>query len=257
MFLVDDILKAMDSHYPVDLVLLDFSKAFDTVAHNKLLMKLANYGIQSNIHKWISTWLTSRTQRVQVEDCTSSIKKVLSGVLQGTVLGPLMSLLYINDIDTNITSSICLYADDCVLYRVIKSPQDRALLQQDLNQFVQWTQTWQMKLNIGKCVSMSCTRSPASTPAVYYISENALEIVDQHDYLGVRLHSSMTWSYHIQLKVNKATKVLNLIKRALRNCTKEVKESAYLTLVRPILEYAAIVRDPHQKYLIDNVEKIQ
>ena len=181
------------------------------------LLELANFGIQSNIHKWITTWLTSRTQRVLVEGCTSSTKKVLSGVPQGTVLGPLMFLLYINDIDTNITSSIRLYADDCVLYRVIKSPQDRDLLQQDLNQLVQWTQTWQMKLNIEKCVSMSCNRSPASTPVVYYISENALEIADQHDYLGVRLHSSMTWSYHIQLKINKATnyKVLNLIKRTL------------------------------------------
>jgi len=76
MFLVDDILKAMGSHYPVNLVLLDFSKAFNTVAHNKLSMKLANYGIQSSIHKWISTWLTSGTQRNLVEGCTSSVKKV-------------------------------------------------------------------------------------------------------------------------------------------------------------------------------------
>jgi len=85
---------------------------------------------------------------------------------------------------------------------------------------------------------MSCNRSPSSTPTVYYISDNALEIVDQHDYLGVRLHSSMMWSYHIQLKIhsNKATKVLNLIKRTLHKCTKEVKEAAYLTLVRPALD---------------------
>jgi len=259
MFLVDDVLKAMDSHYPVDLVLLDFSKAFDTVVHKKLLLKLANFGIQSNIHKWIicTAWLTSRTQRVLVESCTSSTKKVLSGVCQGTVLGPLMYLLFINDIDTNITSSIPLYADDCVLYRVIKSPQDRDLLQQDLNQLVQWTQTWQMKLNIEKCVSISCNISPVSIPVVYYISENALEIVDQHDYLGVRLHSSMTWSYHMQLKINKATKVLNLIKGTPHNCTKEVKEAAYLTLVRPVLEYVAIVWDPHQKYLVESIEKVQ
>ena len=85
MFLVDDILKAMDAHYPVDLI-------FNTVAHKKLLLKL---GIQSNIHKWITTWLTSRTHRVLVEGCTSSTKKVLSGAPQGTVLGPLMFLLYI------------------------------------------------------------------------------------------------------------------------------------------------------------------
>ena len=113
-----------------------------------------------------------------------------------------------------------------------------------------------MKLNIEKCVTMACTRSPASTPTVYYIHEHPLDITDQHDYLGVRLHSSMTWSHHIQLKVNKATKVLNLIKCTLHKCTKEVEETAYLILVRPVLEYVAIIWDPHQQYLIDNTEKM-
>ena len=105
ILLTDDILKAMDSHYQVDLVLSDFSKAFDTVAHNKVLDKFAHYSIQSNIHRWISTWLTSRTQRLFVEGCTSSTKQVLSGVPQGTVLGPFIFLLYINDIDTTLLPS--------------------------------------------------------------------------------------------------------------------------------------------------------
>ena len=124
-------------------MLLDFSKTFYTVTHNKLLHKLCltHYGIQSNIHKWITTWLTSRTQRVSVEGYTSSPKQVC----QGTVLGPLMFLLYSNDIDTNIVSTNRLYADDCVLYRVIKSPQDHLILQHDLNK-AQWTDIWQMKI---------------------------------------------------------------------------------------------------------------
>ena len=95
MFFVDDVLRAMDPHHQVDLVLLDFYKAFDTVAHNKLLLKLTNYGIQSNIHKCITTWLTSRTQRILVKGYTSSTRKVLPDVPQGTVLGPLMFLLCI------------------------------------------------------------------------------------------------------------------------------------------------------------------
>ena len=152
-----------------------------------------------------------------------------------------MFLLYINDIDSNIASSIHLFADDCVLYRVIKSPQDHLSLQQDLNQLVQWADTWQMKLNNGKCVTMTSTRSPASTPTAYYINKHPLDITDQHDYLGARLHSSMTWSHHIQLKVNRATKVLNFIKCTLHKCTQEVKETAYFTLVRPVLKYAAII----------------
>jgi len=103
-----------------------------------------------------------------------------------------MFLLDINDINTNITSSIHLFADDCVLYKVIKFSQDHLLLQQDLNNLVQWADTWQMKLNIEKCVTMTCTRSPAPIPTVYFINKHPLKIVDQHDYLGVRLHSSMT-----------------------------------------------------------------
>ena len=118
----------MDQHYQVDLIMLDFSKAFDTVAHKKLLLKLEHYGIQSNTHLWIQTWLTNRTQKVVVEGETSTNLKVLSGVPQGTVLGPLMFLLHIS---TRITSSIHLFADDCVLYRVIKTPEDHDHLQQD------------------------------------------------------------------------------------------------------------------------------
>ena len=103
----------MNSHHQVDLLLLDFSKAFDTVAHNKLLLKLAHYGIQSNTHQWIATWLTTRTQKVIVEGERSKDKRVLSEVPQGIVLGPLMFLLYINDIDINICSSFRLFAEFC------------------------------------------------------------------------------------------------------------------------------------------------
>jgi len=181
--------------------------------------------------------------RVLIEGCTPSLKNVFSGVPQGTstVLWLLMFLLYINNIYTNINSSIHLFANDCVLYKVIKSSQDHLLLQQDLNNLVQWADTWQMKLNIEKCVTMTCTKSSAPIPIVYFINKHPLKIIDQHDYLGVRLHSSMTWSHHIQCKVNKATKDLNFIKCILHKCTREVKTTAYFTLVRPLLEYAAMV----------------
>ena len=150
-FLTDEILKAMDSHYQIDLLLLDFSKAFDTVAHNKLLNKLAYYGIQNSTHKWLSAWLTGRTQRVMVEGVLFKEVDVISGVPQGTVLGPLMFLIYINDINQNIQSSVRLFADDCVLYRVIKSSEDCRYLQEDLNHLVHWTNLWQMNLNSDKC----------------------------------------------------------------------------------------------------------
>ena len=196
VLLVDEVLKAMDSHHQVDLLLLDFSKAFDTVAHKKLLLKLAHYGIQSKTHQWIATWLTTRIQRVIVEGEKSTDKGVLSGVPQGTVLGPLMFLVYINDIDTDICSSVRLFADDCVLYRIIKTPEDHQQLQCDLDSLMHWTKQWQMKLNPEKCVTLRCTRSPTPHNTIYLINNQPLQVMDQHVYLGVKLHSSMSWSRH-------------------------------------------------------------
>ena len=117
---------------------------------------------------------------------------------------------------------------------------------------------WQMKLNPEKYVTLRCTRSP--TPhhqAVYSINKQPLQVVDQYTYLGVRLHSSMTWSHHIQAIANKETKMLNFVKRTLYQCDPEVKPTAYSTLVRPSLEYATVVWDPHQQYLVNSIEMVQ
>jgi len=114
------------------------------------------------VYNWISSWLTGRTQWVVIKGHSSTSIHVDSGVPHGTVLGPLMFLLYINDITTNITSSIRLFADDCVLYRVIHSEKDHHLLQLDLNRITQWTKQWQMSLNIDKCVVLTCSRSTSS-----------------------------------------------------------------------------------------------
>ena len=124
---------AIRSHFQVDLLLLDFSKAFDTVPHKRLLSKLMYYGINGPLCEWINAWLTERTQIVILNDEASKEVKVISGVPQGTVLGPLMFILYVNDINDNISSSLRMFADDCVLYRIIKSPNDHHCLQNDLD----------------------------------------------------------------------------------------------------------------------------
>ena len=107
----------MDSHYQVD-ILLDFTKAFDTVPHKRLLTKLYYYGIYSSLHDWIKVWLTRRYQKVIIEGESSRNIKVYSGVPQGTVLGPLTFLIYINDISSNMSSTCRLYADDCIIYSI-------------------------------------------------------------------------------------------------------------------------------------------
>ena len=98
-----------------------------------------------------------------------------------------------------------------------------------------------MRLNPGKCVTLRCTRSPTPLKTTYLINEQPLQVVDQHVYLGVKLHSSMSWSHHIQAIINKATKMFNFAKRTLYQCDAKVKATAYSTLVRPILEYATVV----------------
>jgi len=229
--IVEEIQLAMDHHFSVDLIFIDFKKAFDTVPHERLMKKLHHYGIQGNLYNWIFSWLTKRTQRVVIKGHKSSYVNVSSGVPQGTVLGPLMFLLYINDITNNITSGIRLFADDCVLYRVIHSEQDNHLLQQDLNRIIQWTKQWQMSLNISKCVILTCSRSISPSEFQYYIDHETLTRTNQHLYLGVLFHSMMSFSPHINMITSNAIKSLNFVRRNLSNCDESVKAAAYLGLI--------------------------
>ena len=185
LLLTDDILKAMDKKKQVDLIFLDFCKAFDKVW---LLNKLKHYGITGNLVKWIEQWLTKRNQQVTLENHVSSKLPVKSGVPQGTVLGPLMFLLYINDIDENISSTVRLFADDCVMYRIIDSLEDSLCLQRDLSTILNWTKKWQMQLNIDKCVVLRCTRSTSPINYDYNLNDETLQVTEQHRYLGLIFH---------------------------------------------------------------------
>ena len=120
-----------------------------------------------------------------------------------------------------------------------------------------WCKTWQMQLNINKCAILRCTRSSSPILFDYIIDGKVISSTDQHTYLGITLHKTMQWSHHIDIVCDKASKALNFIRRNLSKCSTEVKSTAYLTLVRPIMEYAAYVWDPYQKYLTNNIEKIQ
>jgi len=146
---------------------------------------------------------------VLLENHISSKLPVKSGVPQGTVLGPLMFLLYINDINENISSTIRLFADDCILYRVINSEQDSAYLQRDLNT-INWTEKWQMQLNTDKCVVLRCTKSFCPIEFNYKLKDTILKLTQQHRYLGIIFHESMNWSDHIKIMFSKANKSLIL-----------------------------------------------
>ena len=144
-------------HKQTDLIIMDLAKAFDKVPHRRLLHKLDYYEIRGSTHKWINSWLSGCTQKVVLDGQASDLVQVLSGVPQGSVLGPILFLIFINDLPDNIRSSVRLFADDCVLYRNIHSIQDCFILQEDLTSLGQWEADWQMKFNVAKCHSMRVT----------------------------------------------------------------------------------------------------
>jgi hypothetical protein len=148
---IEEVTRSIDNRQQIYMLILDFSKAFDTVPHQRLLQKMYHYGIKGNILKWVSGWLTQRHQRVCVDGEESINKPVQSGVPQGTVLGPLCFLIYINDMGSSRTSSSILFADDSLLYRPINCIEDTTKLQEDLTELVQWSKTWQMAFHPAKC----------------------------------------------------------------------------------------------------------
>jgi len=181
---------------------------------------------------------------------------VKSGVLQGTVLGPLMFLLQYNtnDINENISSTIRLFADDCVIY---DSVEDLLCLQRDLHTIYSWANKWQIKLNIDKCVVLGCTTSLSPLQLVYKVNDETLKDNEQHRYLGIIFHEHMQWSHHILSMCSKANRSFNFLHCNLSKCSSDIKENAYLIIVRRTLEYATYVWDPYQEYLIYDIEKIQ
>ena len=247
----------MDEGYEVDLQIFDFSKAFDKVPHQRLLSKLNYYGIQGKTLARINSWLTERFQRVVVDGETSSFVKVTSGVPQGTVLGPLMFLLFINDIHENLDSTLRLFADDALLYRPINTMNDNVILQNDIGKLVSWSKAWQMQVNVTKCHTIKISRKKEPVLMDYCIDDQKLTPVKTHPYLGVLLSNDLRWNSHVENIVVKANKALGFVRPNLYPCSERTKRLAYVTIVRPNLEYATAVWDPYRQEQIDSVETVQ
>ena len=157
---VEELSRRLDHRQTTDVLILDFSKAFDTVPHKRLLHKIQHYGIAGSTNKWIESWLCHRQQRVVLDGSTSFDSPVISGVPQGTVLGPLMFLLYVNDIANKVSplTRIKLFADDCLLYRTISIVADQIQLQRDLDTLVDWSHIRLIKFNAAECHLLKITR---------------------------------------------------------------------------------------------------
>ena len=240
----------------IDIAVLDFSKAFDTVPHDGLLSKLKHYGIDDKIWLWISNFLKQRKQRVVVDGIQSDLVTVDSGVPQGTVLGPILFLLHINDLPSVISSKVRLFADDCLVYREIKNRQDQIALQKDLN-YMNWGSKWGMRFNAAKCNIMRMSRKQTPISTQYELSGQVLEEVKDAKYLGVTVSDDLERTKHINAITTKANSKLSFLRRNLKGCPEKLRETAYFALVRSFLEYSATVWHPHQKYNSDKLEMVQ
>ena len=254
---INDFSKSLDKKKQVDSFILDFEKAFDTVSHDLLKAKLRGYGINRNTLNWIDAFLSNRTQSVVVNGHKSKTSNVISGVPQGTVLGPLLFSLYINDIAKDIDSTVRLFADDCVCYRNIDSIEDCEKLQSDINKLSSWAKTWKMRFQSTKCNIMQITKKQNIIDYNYKLDDTVLEKVESIKYLGVTITNKLSWNSHIRNVCNKANRTLGLLKRNLSKCTKDVKMQAYKGLVRPILEYSSSIWDPYTAILQDKLEATQ
>ena len=167
----------------------------------------------------------------------SSYSAVTSGVPQGSVLSPVLFPLYINDITTNIHSQLRLFADDCLVYRLINSTDDHQILQSDLDTLTTWTRRWQMEFNVSKCKILQVSTCHTKSLFSYQMCGTFLEIVEQYNYLGVCLHHRLSWQPHIDSICKKANRLVGFLYRNLRHCPNKLKECAYKQMILPILEY--------------------
>jgi len=252
-----DIAFVLDKGQSADLVFLDFAKAFDKVPHNRLLKKLRAYGLCENMVRLIESFLSGRMQQVVLDGEVSDKREVTSGVPQGSVLGPLLFIIYINDLPNLLTSKIKLFADDCLLYQIISSPNDSLSLQNDLALIDTWCHDWQMTLNYDKCQVMHVTKSrnPANHP--YVLGPRVLDTTDVYRYLGVDIHKDLKWNHHVDRIVSKSKSALYVVRKVFNKAPTNVKSTAVFTLVRPILEYGGAVFDPNEKGLIAAIEMVQ
>ena len=237
--------------------MINFCKAFDKVPHSRLFNKLEFYGIHGSLLRWIKNFLTDRLQQVIIDNKRSDSCYVLSGVPQGTVLAPLLFLIYINDLPLHVSSKIRLYADDVILYSNICSMADCRRLQNDLDSLMQWSHKWQMHFNPRKCEFLRITNKKSFLPFSYYINNCLIQEVFHARYLGVILDQHLSWNEHIKQIANKATKVNAFLYRNLYQCPPLVKSNVYKAMVRPIMEYSSTIWDPHTLVNINRLESVQ
>lgn len=256
---VNQIGALMDSRTQVDSIYTDFSSAFDKVDHKILLNKLENFGIFGQLLLWFKSYLTERQQRVVVKGYESPVYFSTSGVPQGSHLGPILFLMFVNDIVLSIKHSKCsIFADDLKIFKEINTPYDVLLLQTDLDAVHDWCLQNRMTLNVKKCYHITFTKKRSPLPTSYSINGVALQKTDTIRDLGVQLDSKLSFTNHIDNITAKAAKMSGFIKRMCRDFQAiSTLKVLFNTLVRSLLEYASPVWNPTYRVHVKRIERIQ
>ena len=253
----DDWASSRNKSKPTDVIFLDFSKAFDSVPHERLLLKLKGHGIDGSLLRWFRSFLTDRKQRVVVRGTYSSWSRVTSGVPQGTILGPILFLIYVNDMSSNISSTLRMFADDTKVYRELSNiARDSEALQFDVDQLASWASKWQLRFNSDKCEVLRITHKRDSSLPSYSL-DTSLKTVKCVKDLGIMVSSDLSWSEHVNVTINKANKLLGLVQRTVGSSNPSAFSTLYKSLVRPILEYAVPVWNPYLSKDVLALEKVQ
>jgi hypothetical protein len=256
---LDHIGQNLDTGKQTDVIYLDMSKAFDKVCHPLLLHKLKQHNVSGRVFDWFNAYLTNRKQRVIVSGECSTEVSVSSGVPQGSLLGPLLFLLFVNDLpDTCSSSNVACFADDTKIYKLIVNVEDSKALQSDLTSLVAWSESSLLQFNNQKCKLQRITRKRNPIQQQYLMNGSALDNTTEEIDLGVWISSDLTWNNQVHHQCNKANKLLGFVRRSSRYiCNSSTRRSMYLALVRSHLGYASQVWSPQSIELMKSIERVQ
>ena len=251
--------NSIEQGHDVCMVFLDVSKAFDRVYHEGLIFKLQQIGIDGQLLAWFKHYLSNRKQRVVVNGQKSTWCNIIAGVPQGSILGPLLFLIYINDIIDTLVTNVFLFADDTSLMQEIHDPIiSMQTLNDDLRRLAEWANQWLVNFNPTKTKYM-LIGNKRSVPNTIHLQLHGtpLERVDKHTHLGLTLTSDLSWRPHIDVITKKAGGPITLLKRVSSKMDRATKCKIYKTLIRPKLEYACVVFDACSLELSSKLEGVQ
>ena len=256
---INDWLSFLDNNIPVDAVYLDFRKAFDTVPHERLLNKLNGYGIHGDLLKWVRDFLFDRKQYVTINNNSSNMIPVTSGVPQGSVLGPTLFIYFINDLPDVVLALLKIFADDTKTYQPINSIKDKIKLQETIDRLVQWSEKWLLKFNGSKCKVLHLGKN--NPHYKYTINDNGvvkeLEVTLNEKDLGVNIDPLLNFDNHISTITKKARQMSGLIVKSITHKSKEIMVPLFKSIVRQPMEHAHAVWNPYKKKHIKLLESIQ